>query len=268
MLQFNSLRNFWESRVFAQHKLLQILNELFKTTDHDHLKKLIVMNIFSHMPASEVVPFFLKTMKSNDERLQAICLRSCQMFNDPDIVTYIEPYLRHKNSRVRSHALIALWEFQEQETLRPHLHSFFESQDNESIIAGLYAVGELGDPTNQSLVSNFSNHENTEWKLHALIALAKLGDKNCFSPLMKMLFEKDEELAKKVFEMLKRVPSKIREELLTHVQKEVALQVLNIVGHHPEVAVLQNLSVTRREYLRRLYTFANQHDNILVLEQL
>lgn len=267
MLEFNSLKRFWESKMFAQHKFLEILNTLFDITEHAHLKKLIVMNIFSHLPADKVVPFFLKTMETADENLQAVCLRSCRMFNDPDIVSYVEPYLTHENSKVRSHALIALWKFQDTKTLLPHLHKFFESEDHESIVAGLYAVGELGEQKHHHLIEQFANHDNPEWKLHSLVARAKIGDKSCFKPLMKMMFDEDEMLARKVFAMLKRVPVDIRNELLARMQKEIARQVWSIVGHNPKPEIIQGLPSQRREYLRRLYLFANQHDNILVLEQ-
>jgi HEAT repeat protein len=267
MLEFESLEKFWKSNMFSQHKFLQILDSLFERTEHEHLKKLIVMNIFSHLPADKVVPFFLKTMETADENIQSICLRSCSMFNDPDIVSYVEPYLQNKNARIRSHALISLWNFQKKESLRNHLHQLFENDNHESVIAGLYAIGELGDITNHSLVLKFSNHDNIELRLHALIARAKLKDKKSFDPLMKMLFSEDEVIAQKVFGMLKRVPDELREELLSFMQREIAKQVWNIVGHHPKPETIQQLSPKHRTYLRRLYLFANKHDDILVLEQ-
>ena len=267
MLHFESLKTFWKMKMFAQHRLIQILNELFDSTEHEHLKKLIVMNIFSHLPTTQVVPFFLKTMESADERIQAVCLRSCRIFDDPDIASYVEPYLNHANSRVRSHALIALWKFQDQESLREQLHHFFDNDDHESIVAGLYAIGELGDPSNTNLIERFSSHEDIEWRLHALVARAKLGDKKCFGPLMKMLFSEDDALAQKVFAMLKRVPSELREEFLSHMKHEIARQVWSIVGHHPEIEVIQQLSTQKRSYLHRLYLFANKHDDILILDQ-
>ena len=268
MLKFDSLREFSNSKMFAQHKLLIILNKLFEETTHEHLKKLIVMNIFSHLPADQVVPFFLKTMESNDERLQAVCLRSCQMFNDPDIVSYIEPYLKHDNSRVRSHALIALWKFHDKEELIPHLHSFFETDNHEHNIAGIYAIGEIQDIVNHSLLIKFIEHENKEWKLHALIAQAKLGNSKCIPELINILFGEEESLANKVFEMLKRrVPKEIYNEIIYQIKRQVAKQVWQIIGHHPEPSVLQSLPTDRITYLRRLYKFAGQHDDILVLEQ-
>lgn len=268
MLKFDSLRKFGESKMFAQHKLLRILNTLFETTNHEYLKKLIIMNIFSHLPTDQVVPFFLKTMASNDEKLQAVCLRSCQMFNDPDIVSYIEPYLKHENSRVRSHALISLWKFYDKETLQSHLLSFLNTEDSQNIISGIYAIGEIQDSQNHSLLEPFLQHENKELRIHALIAQAKLGNANCIPSLIEILFGEEEELAHKVFEMLKRrVPKDIHDELIHQIKCRVAKRVWEIIGHHPKPSILQSLSSDRITYLRRLYKFAEQHDDILVLEQ-
>lgn len=268
MLQFDSLRKFGESKMFAQHKLLRILNTLFENADNEYLKKLIIMNIFSHLPANKVVPFFLKTMASDDEKLQSVCLRSCQMFNDPDIVSYIEPYLKHDNSRVRSHALISLWKFQDKEILKTHLLSFLNTNDFQNIISGIYAIGEIQDPENHSLLEPFLTHKNKELRIHALIAQAKLGDTNCIPSLINILFQEDDNTAHKVFEMLKRrVPKDIQNEIIHQIKRTVAKQVWEIIGHHPKPSILKSLSPDRITYLRRLYEFAGQHDDILILEQ-
>jgi hypothetical protein len=268
MLQFDSLREFGNSKMFAQHKLLRILNTLFETTNHEYLKKLIIMNIFSHLPADKVVPFFLKTMESNDEKLQSVCLRSCQMFNDPDIVSYIEPYLKHQNSRVRSHALISLWKFYDKETLQKNLLSFLNTDDSQNIISGIYAIGEIQDSENHSLLEPFLQHENKELRIHALIAQAKLGNAHCIPSLIEILFGEEDETAHKVFEMLKRrVPKDIRNEIIHQIKRHVAKQVWEIIGHHPKPSILQSLSHDRIRYLRRLYEFSGQHDDILILEQ-
>jgi HEAT repeat protein len=268
MLKFDSLREFGKSKMFAQHKLLAILNTLFESTNHEYLKKLIIMNIFSHLPADQVVPFFLKIMKSDDEKLQAVCLRSCQMFDDPDIVSYIEPYLNHENSRVRSHALISLWKFHDKDLLQKYLLELLQTENHEYIIAGVYAIGEIQDANNQELLLPFLNHENNEVRIHALIAQAKLGDESCVSSLIEILFGENEELAHKVFEMLKRrVPKNVYDELIHQIKHRVAKKVWEIIGHHPKPSILQSLSPERILYLRRLYTFAGQHDDILILEQ-
>lgn len=268
MLKFDSLREFGKSKMFAQHKLLTILNTLFESTNHEYLKKLIIMNIFSHLPTDQVVPFFLKIMKSDDEKLQAICLRSCQMFDDPDIVSYIEPYLNHKNSRVRSHALISLWKFYDKEVLQKHLLKLLQTKNHEYIIAGVYAIGEIQDAKNYSLLLPFLNHENNEIRIHALIAQAKLGDDSCIPSIIEILFGKDEKMAHKVYEMLKRrVPKDIKNKIIHHIKHHVAKQVWEIIGHHPKPSILQSLSHERITYLRRLYEFSGQYDDILILEQ-
>lgn len=267
MLEFDSLRKFWESKVFAQHKLLRVLNDLFEKTNHDHMKKLIVMNIFSHLPGEQVVPFFLKTMESGDERLQAVCLRSCQMFNDPDIVSYIEPYLRHENSRVRSHALISMWNFHDQEELRTHLHNFLKAEKIEEIIAAIYAIGEVRDIQSLHLLEDFITHQNQELQLHALIAHAKIGNRKYLNKIIDILFGPDDTQAQKMYAMLKRVPEHIRQEINTQIKQRVAQKVWKIIGHHPTPNTLKTLSANHLAYLRRLYKFAGLHDDILILEQ-
>ena len=76
MFQMKNLKGYLEEHAFSRHHLLNVLRDLFQETQNNHLKKLLVMNIFSHLPSDQVVPFFLETMKDADEKLQSIYLLS------------------------------------------------------------------------------------------------------------------------------------------------------------------------------------------------
>jgi HEAT repeat protein len=109
------------------------------------MKEKVVMSIFKHLPSHNSVPFFLETMEQADNRLKAIYLRSCRQFKDPEIVFYVRKYLNHPSARLRSHAVMALWSFEDKSFLRQKLYALLHSSDSENHISALYAFGEIQD---------------------------------------------------------------------------------------------------------------------------
>jgi HEAT repeat protein len=265
MLEIENLKEYSQNRHFMRFKIISVLQSLFNSAKSSYLKKLVVMNIFQHLPAEEIVPFFNKIMSSDDEKLQAVCLRSCAMFNDPDIVTFVEPYLSNSSPRVRSHAIISLWDFYDKEKLRGILDDFLSADHHEAKIAGIYAIGEIDDYQSLAKLHRFSREENLEVRLHSLVARAKMGDKKSVAGILELLFSANEKTAHKIFNMLKRgVPLKIREKIKEEVYREVASRVGDIVGPHLQTDK-KDFSESTKKYLRRLYHFAGRYDDLMVL---
>jgi len=269
ILLLSSLNSYWKNHAFGQHHLINALKNLHKTEDETHLKKLIIMNIFLQLPPTEVVPFFLEVMKTRDEQLKSICLRSCTVFNDPDIVFYLRPYLMHSNPRIRGHAVIALWKFEKKDSLKNILRELLMDNDEKVKIAGIYAIGETYDDfCKDDLLSALANERKKENRLHLLIALAKLKDKDVIPELLDMILGDDIELANMANHMLERVPKEIRDEIRREIQFEISHRVSQIIEpqniRHMED--LQKLSVPVLEYLKRLYQLDGKYDDMLMME--
>ncbi len=271
MLKIEDLRNYAKKRHFMNYKMVEVLKKLFEKTKDSYLRKLLIMNIFKHLSASEVVPFFHRIMNSQDDILQSLCLRSCVVFEDPDLISFIVPYLEHRSARVRSHALIALWKLHEteEEYLREILDNLLESDDPEAKVAGIYAVGEIKDKKSLFKLRGLFREEDLEVRLHSLVARAKMNDHACVSGILELMFAADNEMAYKVFRMLKRgLPAKIREKLQEATYREVARRVHEIVGPYVKINNQNDkLSASVLDYLQRLYHFVGRHDDLLILKQ-
>jgi hypothetical protein len=270
LLQIKALRKYWKEHAFAQHHLLKLLRQDFEISEHRHFRKLIIMNIFRHLPVDQVVPFFLELLEHKDEELKAVGLRSAgEIFTDPELVYYLREYLSHPNPKVRGYALVATWEFEKNARLDPVLDALLESEAPQEIIAGLYTIGEVSDHSRQIKAQTLLDHPNDEVHLHAVIALAKLGNTDCVPCLMDLLFHDNAALAQKTFFMLKRAPA-----ILEIVKREIQIEVSARVG---EVLIAENCSHPTelkgvhedlRHYLKRLYRLAERYDDLLWLEGL
>ncbi len=267
-LKLSTLHTYWNKHAFSQHHLLEILKKLFAEAKNPYLKKLVIMNIFRHLPQDRVVPFFLEVLSTSDDDLQSVCLRSAgEIFADPELSYYIRQYLHHPNSKVRGYAITALWQFEDREHLAHLLDELLDSEDPKEVIAGIYAIGEVRDQSREIQLMRYIDHSSLEVCLHALIALAKLGNVNCVPYLIDILFGKDEALAQKAFYMLGRAPE-ILPILKKEIQLEVSQRVMEIlvaeeVTHRDH---FQRLSTDVRQYLKRLYRLAEKYDEVLLLE--
>lgn len=270
LLQIEELKKYWKEHAFAQHHLLKLLRRDFEESTHRHLRKLIIMNIFRHLPVDQVVPFFLELLEHEDEELKAVGLRSAgEIFTDPELVYYLREYLDHPNPKVRGYALVATWEFEKPVRLEPVLDALLDSDNPREIIAGLYTIGEVKDFSRQIKAQVLLDHKSDEVHLHAVIALAKLGNTDCIPCLMDLLFNENGDIAQKTFFMLKRAPA-----IMEIIKREIQIEVSARVGEvliaenctHP--TDLKSVHDDLRHYLKRLYRLAERYDDLLWLEGL
>lgn len=258
--------SYWENHAFTRYHLLETLKTLFHETKDHHIKEKIVMSIFQHLPSHDSAPFFLETMESADDRLKSIYLRSCRYFQDPEIVFYVRKYLDHSSSRLKSHAVMALWAFEDQNFLRRILYSLLHSKNSSDQVSAMYAFGEIQDFESIDLLKPFLKHHNRDVRLHALIALAKMKQSFVLAPLLSFLFGKDISFSKKTFYMLQRVPSDFRMMIQREIQRQVSLQVSEILQTHD----LQSESFSSHvfSYLKHLYWLSGRYDDLLLLEKI
>ncbi len=269
LLKMDSLRNYWKEHVFSQHHLLRLLQKIFKETDDAHLKKLVIMNIFAHLPIHQVVPFFLEMIKQHDEELKSVCLRSSvELFDDPEIVYYLKQFLYEKNPRLRGHAVISLWKFGEKKLLRQVINDLLLKETKEEKIAGIYAIGEVKDQSLEYKLYPYLESELFDLKLHSLVALAKIGNESVFPDILEILFGGDRDAAQKLFYMMKRAGKDVRDKLKKEIQFKVSHKVMDILlaENVREKSHLSRLSDKSKESLKWLYRLAEKYDGILLME--
>ena len=269
ILQIPRVTEHWQTHAFSLYNFVKTLRSLLDTEENQHLRKLIIMNLFRHLPVHEVVPFFLETIKDADEELQMIYLRSSRIINDPEITEYIEEYLENNNPKVRGHAIIALWDYGEKEELKAKVHEWLVSGGKEDIIAGIYAVGEVEAHEFKINIEAFMDHEDVYIRIHSLIALAKLGESHVRIPLQEVIFGKDQGLANMVYHMLERIPDQFREKIYSEIHFQVAKKISTIIDDQKinQEQDFSKLSVGVWQKLIFLYSLAGRYDCIIELDE-
>jgi hypothetical protein len=269
LLLFPRLKKYCQSKAFTDARLLETLKELFASTTNKHLKKLVVMNIFQHISNHKTVAFLQQSFEESDDEMMAIMLRSCMNFNDPEIISFLSPLLKHKNPRVQSHAIMACWRFGNKQVLESALEELFHADDEAKKISAIYAVGELRLHAFTRKLKRFSNKTDGVMRVHTLIALLKLDRREYIKPFIEIVLGPDDTLAIKAFRMRKRLPLDIKEKLETAVYMQVSKQIHAIIKEQDRVANwLQKISLQKQLKLKRLYSIVGGYESIYVLEQL
>lgn len=269
LLKMGSLKYYWKEHAFSQYHLIEVLNNLFRKYDDEHLKKLIIMNIFQHISVHKVVPFFLKEIKNQEENQQSILLRSCTIFDDPATVFYLRSFLKHPSSRLRGAAIATLWKFEERAAIQPLLEDLLMAEDEAGLVSGIYTVGEIKEPKFIPRLLNFLDSSSENIRLHTLIALAKIGDLRSIPGLIEIIFSDNDTTSKAAFHMLDRISP----EVLHSIQKEIQLEVSNRVFR-----ILKSREIFRFDHLtslpknlvlelKKLYKFAERYDDMLIIDE-
>lgn len=269
LLRLNSLGNYWSEHAFSQHHLLNILQDLFAQTKHGHVQKLVIMNIFAHIPAHQVVPFFTETIQNADDHLKSICLRSVsEVFQDPEIVYYVQEFLEADNPRLQGYAIMALWKFKDQDQLRTKILDLLLQDSAEHKVAALYALGEVQDHESSYHLYPYLEDKDSDVRLHAAVALAKIEDQNAVEIIIKMLFELDHAQSKKLFYMLRRLPAEVRDQIRKEVGYRVSQQVVKVLSREKitHKSQFNKLSKSVKNQLTHWYRLAEKYDDLLVIE--
>lgn len=269
LLSFPHLKTYCRAKAFTDARLLATLEALFQSTENHHLKKLVVMNIFQHISNHKTVAFLQQSLKDSDDEMIAVMLRSCMNFDDPEIISFLSPFLDHQNPRVQSHAIMACWRFGNKQLLETRLEAMFHADAETKKISAIYAVGELRLHSFTRKLKKFAQKFDGILLVHALIALLKLDRREYVNPFIDVVLGMDEKLAIKAFRMRKRLPLDIREKLETAVYLQVSKQIHAIIKDQGRVENwLQQLSVKKRLHLKRLYSIVGRYESIYVLEKI
>ena len=192
---FKNLGRQFLSQAFAHYRVINELKELFAHTSSRKLRGEII-NVFSNINQSEIIPFLLEVMKTADDKLKADCIHVCGLFHDVNAGHYIEPYLEHSCPRVRANAIIALWQFKKYR-LRAlqSMEKMLSSSNKEEIISAIYVLGEINAQQERQRLQKFLLEGDDDFRRVAAISLGKIGDRICLDHLVEFFLHEDTKIS-------------------------------------------------------------------------
>jgi len=256
------MQKYLSEHVFTAHSLENLMHEYIHSEDFFTRKK-AVMILMRMLPKQEMVPFILETIHKADEALRAVYLRQLRHQHDPEIERYIAPYIDSESPRVRTRALMLLWNKGKRDIVRGELYSMLHSKDPEEIISAAYTIGELHDSFSlQPLKSVKTKHE--EAQRHIMIARCKVGDTEAIDALRGSIV-RGGGVGESVnlWRMSKRLPQKSRE----HLHRTLEHDAYSLIEKHLHHHGVHKIPRAVRKELSWLYEITGQYDDMLSLQR-
>lgn len=188
--QFKNLGTHIFSQAFSKHKIITTLTSLLYKENSKRFRHAIIQ-VFANIQHADIAVVLLDMLeKSDDEEMKAHCISAMGLFNDINIWHYLSSYLSSKNPHIASNSIIALWKFPKYRLqLLIHLLRLLESHEKESLLSGIYAVGEIQAVQEKPRLSKLTQNEDPMIRLYAAVSLLKMDEKEIIPTLITVIFE-------------------------------------------------------------------------------
>ncbi|MFA5830081.1 MAG: MFS transporter [Candidatus Gracilibacteria bacterium] len=230
---FPRLKKYMLKQSFARYRVIDELKKLFAEKPNEQIQTAIIKTL-AHFRDPEIVPFLLDILKNSGPKLQAASIRACELFNDPNIIYYVEPYLHAGDAFVRAQALVTLWQFKKLRTrLKKIFYFMLRSISFNDQVAACSIAGDIGEGRNELIP--YLTVSNPELRLYASCSLLKLGYREAGSYLAHLLLGKNSVVLAKTRELLHELSPDLQMVMVSVLQKEISVKLHHLFFKSPNM---------------------------------
>lgn len=264
LMNFKDIGSHFYSQAFSRFRMIELLKDILKKEQSGAVRNAII-RVFSLIKEPAIVSFLLDILRDSSPEIRADCIYTLGLFHDPNTAYYILPFINDPDSFVRSNAIVSLWQFQKyRPILEESLKEMVKSLDANAIRAGLFALGEVGEPSR--VLMDCLNSENDVIRLEAAIALLKCSDTRGFSEIIDHILTDsavDFEHLRRTLARLKPETRNLLDSLFVHYMPNYLNELMRLY----ENKALEDMDTSTLEQLRRLYTSIGQHEELFEIEK-
>ncbi|MFA7685406.1 MAG: HEAT repeat domain-containing protein, partial [Candidatus Gracilibacteria bacterium] len=187
-------------------------------------------------------------------------------YEDVDVAVFVRPYLK-SNDKEKINAAITLGRFSKFREEACYVVSSFIFSEEDKIAYGLFAAGELNLRRFRRICLDYLNSSNLNLRMHAAVALAKMGRHESVAVLVNLLFHSDHTIAKKTKNMLKNVDVRICKNIDRIVRYVVDEEISKLINGK-EIKNLADLEKNHLVSLKWLYCLIEEYDEVEVIDNL
>ena len=268
LVKFKNLGKHFFSQSFSQFRIRSILKKLFLEKSSKEMK-ILAIRVFANLKDKEIIPFLIEILENKkDPTLLSESILVCGMFHDSSSIPYLEPFLNHENLKVKSAAIIALWQFVAMRLkLTLIISSMIESKEEKELIAGISIIGEVRALQEKDQIEKFLNSTNEEIKRQAAIALAKMENEKSLDHLFEFIFHSEKEVGKKTKQHLEKIPKNFRLHLEKRTHQEVSRKTTLILKSE-KAKNLEELSEKSLKELLHLFELSSSENHIIKIRMI
>lgn len=254
-------KNIWKnvfSQWFAKYRIINALETLILSTKSHELKSL-ALEVFTHIDNPTIIPFFISVLDASDDDIKADLIYICKYFDDVNIAYYIEKYLNSSNPNVKASVIISLWQFHQfRIKLTIILSSLLISKNKKEKIAAIYALWEIQWIHEVKTLNDIlMNSKDSDIKIEAAIALAKIWDSSAVEHILQAILNKDKLFALWIKRRIKLASYYVKNHIKNLLIYEITQRINEIVAEF-DTNILDDLSDKTLELLMHYYILIDE----------
>jgi ATP/ADP translocase/HEAT repeat protein len=263
--KFDNLGKKLFQQSFAKHRVITELSKVFSETSSKQVKSAVIQ-VFKNINHTDIIPFLLSALENQDEEILADVIYVLSIFHDSNIAHYIEKYLFSSSPRIKSAAIMALWEFNRFKLpCLVQVNALLGMKDMSAKMAGIYTLGEIGAIQEIPRLLTLKETASPEMNQHIIIALAKMGDTDYLYEFVPFLCSKNKEERDFARKLIKNLPEYITKKLERLVLYEVSYAIQKFLRNIPSM-VLSEVSQENLKTLKFYYELISHSKEILLIE--
>ncbi|MBI5414927.1 MFS transporter [Candidatus Peregrinibacteria bacterium] len=262
--RYDNLANTPETDTFSEYRVVEALKSLIFTSTSKQLKSEVIL-LFKNIKKSSVVPFLLELLQSSDPKIRSDAVHVCSLFHDYSSAYYLEKCLDDPHPMVRANALIALWKFIPYRLrLLLRLNEMLRSADPEVVVNAVYAVGEISLKEEISKLKEMLEHPNADIRLHAAIAIAKLGDASSVKYIVDALLSSSKETMTKILRLVEEIDDGIKSIIMRSLTQRISEEVFSVLKK-ARTPILEDMEEDILKELLHAYTILKEEQYTLMI---
>ncbi len=253
---FKNLGEKFFSQAFSRYRVLHSLRQIYTESNNKELK-IAAIKVFANLKDPDIIPFLIEILNADDPELCAESIAVCQMFADAGTIIHLAPFLQHPHPKVRSAAIIALWQFPSMRLqLIGKMSEMLHSTELVEIHYGIHCVGGTKSYQEKLRLQELMKNDSEMIRHHAVVALAKLDEYRVLENLVAFLFHQEKEIGIKTKTFVESLGKKYQQLVHERSMREVAHRVTKILKDS-KTTILENLPNTTLYELLHLFQLIN-----------
>ena len=265
LLAYKSLSKPSKENSIVKYELVESLKKMYETETHEDIRSRIIV-LLSKLSNVSTIEFLLNILQKDSGDIKADAIYALGNYEDVDVAVFVRPYLK-SNDKEKINAAITLGRFSKFREEACYVVSSFIFSEEDKIAYGLFAAGELNLRRFRRICLDYLNSSNLNLRMHAAVALAKMGRHESVAVLVNLLFHSDHTIAKKTKNMLKNVDVRICKNIDRIVRYVVDEEISKLINGK-EIKNLADLEKNHLVSLKWLYCLIEEYDEVEVIDNL
>ncbi len=169
----------------TKHLLLKNFKEMFLTNVPMYLKTEIIASL-RLFELDDVIDFLSEHLNQDDPEMRINVIETLGNFDDRAVITYIEPFLSFKDTKIVAAAVAALWKFEDRRIyLIPKVAKILSEPDMTSIESSFLMINAIRATWEKRYVLSRIDNPDRHIHIYALLTMVRLGEPGHIDALLK-----------------------------------------------------------------------------------